>query len=254
MGFFNFLRKNKDIYFISEEEKEDFMNNNPRGKDLTELNEYTEKLIKKESKFIGSNRGYLLCPVCGEEFKDKENLFSHLRNNRREFATLPIEFNYKFEYQKSYGWGKEGGTAMSFGNVKIIFSNLNNSLGGMFNFTINPRQGTQIDYDLDKIKNIINLEVLKYKLYLVLEEEKYKEWEKSKPKSNQRENPVPQKIRFEILKRDNFTCQYCGKKSPEVELEVDHIEPYSKTKNNNPENLISSCKDCNRGKRTKEVI
>ena len=73
-------------------------------------------------------------------------------------------------------------------------------------------------------------------------------------KKSTRESPVPPRLRFDILKRDNFTCQYCGKKSPDVELEVDHIEPYSKTEDSSPENLITSCKDCNRGKRTKDVV
>lgn len=30
-------------------------------------------------------------------------------------------------------------------------------------------------------------------------------------------------LRFKILKRDNFTCQYCGKKAPDVELELNYI-------------------------------
>ena len=33
------------------------------------------------------------------------------------------------------------------------------------------------------------------------------------------------KLRFEVFKRDNFTCQYCGRKSPDVILHVDHIDP-----------------------------
>ena len=37
--------------------------------------------------------------------------------------------------------------------------------------------------------------------------------------------PLSKKIRFEVFKRDKFTCQYCGRMSPDVILEVDHIEP-----------------------------
>ena len=36
---------------------------------------------------------------------------------------------------------------------------------------------------------------------------------------------LSKKIRFEVFKRDKFTCQYCGKTAPNVVLEVDHIEP-----------------------------
>lgn len=59
---------------------------------------------------------------------------------------------------------------------------------------------------------------------------------------------ISKKKRFEIFKRDNFTCQYCGKVSPQVVLEVDHIIPKSKKGSDKPENLITSCFDCNRGK------
>ncbi|MCK4815985.1 HNH endonuclease, partial [bacterium] len=45
-----------------------------------------------------------------------------------------------------------------------------------------------------------------------------------------------------------FTCQYCGKSSPRVVLEVDHIIPINKGGENNLENLTTSCFDCNRGK------
>jgi len=60
--------------------------------------------------------------------------------------------------------------------------------------------------------------------------------------------PLSKKVRFEVFKRDNFTCQYCGRSSPEVILEVDHIKPIKEGGTNNISNLITSCRDCNRGK------
>lgn len=59
---------------------------------------------------------------------------------------------------------------------------------------------------------------------------------------------LSKKVRFEVFKRDNFTCQYCGGKAPQVVLEVDHIEPVSKGGTNDILNLVTSCFDCNRGK------
>ena len=64
---------------------------------------------------------------------------------------------------------------------------------------------------------------------------------------------LSKKIRFEVFKRDSFTCQYCGSKSPEVVLEVDHIKPISKGGDNSLLNLVTSCFDCNRGKSNIEL-
>ena len=59
---------------------------------------------------------------------------------------------------------------------------------------------------------------------------------------------IPKRIRFEIFKRDCFTCQYCGKKAPDVILHIDHIVPVSKGGTNDILNLITSCESCNLGK------
>ena len=60
---------------------------------------------------------------------------------------------------------------------------------------------------------------------------------------------VSKKIRFEVFKRDGFSCAYCGKSPPKVTLECDHIEPKSKGGSDDINNLITACFDCNRGKR-----
>lgn len=60
--------------------------------------------------------------------------------------------------------------------------------------------------------------------------------------------PLSNKTRFEVFKRDSFTCQYCGRSSPDVILEVDHIVPVSKGGTNDILNLITSCRECNSGK------
>lgn len=57
------------------------------------------------------------------------------------------------------------------------------------------------------------------------------------------------KDRFEFLKKFNFTCQYCGRKAPEVVFHIDHILPKSKGGTNEVNNLTLACDDCNIGKR-----
>lgn len=64
---------------------------------------------------------------------------------------------------------------------------------------------------------------------------------------------LSKKIRFEVFKRDSFTCQYCGKSAPEVVLEVDHIMPVAQGGDNHLTNLVTACFDCNRGKKDKTL-
>jgi hypothetical protein len=64
---------------------------------------------------------------------------------------------------------------------------------------------------------------------------------------------ISKKLRFEVFKRDSFTCQYCSAKPPKVPLEVDHIHPVCKGGKNNIDNLITACFDCNRGKSGNEL-
>jgi len=59
---------------------------------------------------------------------------------------------------------------------------------------------------------------------------------------------MSKRTRFDIFKRDDFTCQYCGRKPPTVLLQVDHIIPVSHQGKTEPENLITSCAECNIGK------
>lgn len=60
--------------------------------------------------------------------------------------------------------------------------------------------------------------------------------------------PISPKVRFEIFKRDKFTCQYCGAKAPHVRLEVDHREPVCEGGSNEMDNLATACWPCNAGK------
>ena len=55
-------------------------------------------------------------------------------------------------------------------------------------------------------------------------------------------------VRFEVFKRDGFTCQYCGAHPPSVILHVDHIHPVAAGGGNDMDNLITSCQACNLGK------
>lgn len=59
---------------------------------------------------------------------------------------------------------------------------------------------------------------------------------------------ISKRLRFEVFKRDGFTCQYCGEHPPVVVLEADHITPVAEGGGNEIDNLTTACFDCNRGK------
>lgn len=59
-------------------------------------------------------------------------------------------------------------------------------------------------------------------------------------------------LRYDVLKRDKFKCQICGRTSKDnVKLEVDHIIPVSKGGKTEISNLQTLCERCNRGKSNK---
>jgi hypothetical protein len=57
---------------------------------------------------------------------------------------------------------------------------------------------------------------------------------------------VSKRTRFEVLRRDEFTCRYC--RSTTSELTVDHVTPVALGGTDDPSNLVAACRDCNAGK------
>ena len=66
---------------------------------------------------------------------------------------------------------------------------------------------------------------------------------------------ISDKLRYKVLKRDNFKCCACGAspaKDPSVELHIDHIIPWSKGGETTFDNLQTLCSRCNLGKSDSE--
>lgn len=59
---------------------------------------------------------------------------------------------------------------------------------------------------------------------------------------------VSKRLRYEILRRDNHACRYCGATAPGVKLNVDHVIPTSLGGSDKPDNLVTACAECNSGK------
>jgi hypothetical protein len=59
------------------------------------------------------------------------------------------------------------------------------------------------------------------------------------------------RLRFRVMKRDNFLCRACGASpalKPGLSLHVDHIKPWSRGGETIEENLQTLCEACNLGK------
>lgn len=59
---------------------------------------------------------------------------------------------------------------------------------------------------------------------------------------------VSKRLRYEILRRDNHTCRYCGATAAEAKLTIDHVTPEALGGTDTPDNLVAACADCNSGK------
>ena len=58
--------------------------------------------------------------------------------------------------------------------------------------------------------------------------------------------PYPHLSKREVFRRDNFTCQYCGRKT--THLTVDHVVPRYRGGAHVWSNLVAACPSCNRKK------
>lgn len=63
---------------------------------------------------------------------------------------------------------------------------------------------------------------------------------------------IPLKVRWAVLKRDNYRCAKCGaapSNDHSVELEVDHVVAVARGGSNDLANLQTLCQKCNQGKK-----
>src|SRR5450759_6020037 len=54
--------------------------------------------------------------------------------------------------------------------------------------------------------------------------------------------------RKNILMRDRYTCQFCGRSLPASELTLDHVIPRSRGGHTDWDNLVACCHSCNNKK------
>ncbi len=59
---------------------------------------------------------------------------------------------------------------------------------------------------------------------------------------------IPFQTKMRVVRRDNYTCQRCGKHLQDDEVEFDHIIPHAKGGSCEEHNIRLTCYDCNRDK------
>ncbi|MGD0952621.1 MAG: HNH endonuclease [Methanotrichaceae archaeon] len=62
---------------------------------------------------------------------------------------------------------------------------------------------------------------------------------------------IPRVTMLRVVRRDNYTCQICGKHLLDNEIEFDHKIPLSKGGSTEESNIRVTCLDCNREKSSK---
>lgn len=65
---------------------------------------------------------------------------------------------------------------------------------------------------------------------------------------------MPFRTKVRVVRRDNYTCQHCGKHLQDNEVEFDHIIPIAKGGSSDEHNIRLTCHDCNADKSDKLEI
>ena len=66
------------------------------------------------------------------------------------------------------------------------------------------------------------------------------------------DNPVPDSLRYKVLKKSDYRCDLCGATKYDRPLDVDHIIPRSRGGKTEESNLQVLCSKCNRSKGNKD--
>jgi hypothetical protein len=67
-------------------------------------------------------------------------------------------------------------------------------------------------------------------------------------KPRRRGRSIPKSTFLRVVRRDNYTCQICGKHLRDEEIELDHIIPISRGGSSEESNFRVTCIKCNRKK------
>jgi hypothetical protein len=189
----------------------------------------------------------LACPHCGGgnlhyygftvyESTEHENV-----NNIIDCGATDWFVNDKHKCIEPITFSRKG--LLELGSLKIfsdLVSDLNPSAG-------DNRDGVVLKFSCETCSNLALLCLEQQKGYSLLS------WKGItavlKQDAPSKRKTIKPKLRFDILERDNHTCQACGATPQDgATLEIDHIKPIAKGGTDDPLNLQVLCRECNSGK------
>ena len=59
---------------------------------------------------------------------------------------------------------------------------------------------------------------------------------------------ISKRLRYEVFRRDDHRCRYCGATANDARLTIDHVQPIALGGSDEPANLVTACAECNSGK------
>lgn len=165
--------------------------------------------------------------------------------------------NYLHHVALSYYWrskedAERGESVLLDGSCddnesQFLCSHISNA--AMTNCPSPRRDGMKIHFRCEDCESKPQLSIYQHKGQTFIEWDKATVVEPLLKEQQPKREPIKPSVRFQILKRDNYSCQMCGATATDgAKLEIDHIVPVAKGGINDSSNLQVLCRDCNIGK------
>ena len=245
------LRKNKVEKYSFFYNKIVFLNDNFELKYFIKQLEFHKKYKSKAAvqkaslsdaaiQYVSENLTYIENLI--EEYKKSEKQYENYKKALKKI--LETEFDYsRIKFNKMLFSSPENFIELEAKMIKnIIFDNRNQLSLYVYADYTSPKGKNywckEFTYSFSSILNFI---------------ETVKQHEEYMKSAKYQRSILSDSLRYDVLKRDKFTCQLCGASSKKdgVKLEVDHIFPVSKGGKTEMKNLQTLCERCNRGKSDK---
>ena len=226
-------------------------------KELEELNMQTRRLMSSEynktiqinvkcrskAQYDGKNLHQCLSQYLADHFKAFSSIYEAVVTDAAIYHDYQEAYLTK-QQKTGLGWQGESGLALEE-YQKIEKQLLGRRKLQAPSFRIDVRK----TYDSPKKRNHYQDQGYFYaSTFVYICRQMYRNAEKKRQISTERKI-MTNALRYQILKRDGFRCQICGRSQEDgVVLHIDHIKPVSKGGKTIPSNLRVLCADCNLGK------